>query len=130
MISVISLPASAQCVVKLRIEGVETNAGEIHLSLFNNEQTYKAREAFLKLVIAADDETQMKELSLPEGYYLVAIYQDSNGNGKLDTNKLGIPREKFGFSNYDGKTFPGNFNRHRVRISDDSNEITVVLVSL
>jgi len=30
--------------------------------------------------------------------YAIAFFQDENGNGKLDTNLLGIPTEGFGFS--------------------------------
>jgi uncharacterized protein (DUF2141 family) len=33
------------------------------------------------------------------GTYAVAVFHDENGNGKLDTNFLGIPREGVGVSN-------------------------------
>lgn len=33
------------------------------------------------------------------GTYAVALFHDENGNGKLDTNFLGIPREGVGVSN-------------------------------
>ena len=37
--------------------------------------------------------------SIPSGTYAVAIYQDLNGNGKLDENMFGIPKEPYAFSN-------------------------------
>ena len=37
---------------------------------------------------------------LPEpGAYEVVVYDDVNGNGKIDRDILGIPREAYGFSN-------------------------------
>jgi uncharacterized protein (DUF2141 family) len=35
---------------------------------------------------------------LPPGTYAVAVFHDANGNGKLDTNFLGIPKEPTGAS--------------------------------
>jgi uncharacterized protein (DUF2141 family) len=36
---------------------------------------------------------------LKYGTYAVALFHDENGDGKLNTNFLGIPREGFGISN-------------------------------
>lgn len=36
---------------------------------------------------------------LPAGTYAISLFQDENGNGKLDSGAFGIPTEKFGFSN-------------------------------
>lgn len=37
--------------------------------------------------------------NIPPGIYAVAVFLDKNGNGKIDKNILGIPKEKYGFSN-------------------------------
>jgi uncharacterized protein (DUF2141 family) len=39
-----------------------------------------------------------KDLSVDQ--YAAVAFQDLNGNGKLDKNFLGIPKEPFGFSNH------------------------------
>ena len=36
--------------------------------------------------------------NLPAGKYAVAAYHDENNNGKLDSNALGLPLERYGFS--------------------------------
>lgn len=33
------------------------------------------------------------------GRYALRVFQDLNGNGKLDTGWMGIPKEPYGFSN-------------------------------
>lgn len=37
--------------------------------------------------------------NLPQGPLALSLYQDANGNGKLDTNAMGMPTEPYGFSN-------------------------------
>lgn len=36
---------------------------------------------------------------LPPGRYALRVFADENGNGKLDTNPVGMPIERYGFSN-------------------------------
>jgi uncharacterized protein (DUF2141 family) len=102
----------------LKIENAEKNGGKYtYLFLTVNQPTKPGSLAVVLLSVLMPTMKQVtKDLSLPAGQYVFSIYQDSNGNGKLDTNLIGIPREKFGFSNYDGKSAPGSFNRHKVEI--------------
>lgn len=37
--------------------------------------------------------------NLAPGNYAISVMHDENGNGKLDSNILGIPKEAYGFSN-------------------------------
>jgi uncharacterized protein (DUF2141 family) len=37
--------------------------------------------------------------NVPPGRYAVQAFHDANGNGKVDRNWLGVPREGIGFSN-------------------------------
>ncbi|SEH48272.1 DUF2141 domain-containing protein [Magnetospirillum fulvum] len=37
--------------------------------------------------------------NLPPGRYAVALYQDRNGNDRLDKTMFGLPTEPYGFSN-------------------------------
>lgn len=46
--------------------------------------------------VAAGDSITIEGLA--PGRYAVKLYQDVNGNGKMDSNPFGIPIEPFGFS--------------------------------
>jgi uncharacterized protein (DUF2141 family) len=83
--------------------------------------------AYLTFILDSKNEIVIKDLTLPTGQYVISIYQDSNENGKLDSNLIGIPKEKFGFTNYNGKSAPGNFSRHKVDINETSNVVIVRL---
>ena len=46
-----------------------------------------------------DSEMVVASLDLPPGEYAISIYYDANGNGELDTNFIGIPKEPVALSN-------------------------------
>ena len=54
------------------------------------------------------------------------LVHDINNNGKLDTTFIGIPKEPVGLSNYDGKSIPGKFNKHKFSV----NENTEIIIPL
>lgn len=122
--------ALAQVPTKLKIEDVEKNGGKIYVSIFNRESSYKARVPYMSFSINADNGIVICDLTLPAGHYVFSIYQDTNGNQKLDTNLIGIPKEKFGFTNYDGKSAPGSFNRHKIEINAGKTELNIRLYKI
>jgi len=69
------------------------------------------------------------DTSLPPGTYAVSVYEDLNGNHKLDGNILGIPREPVGASNNPrGRMGPPHFNDCAFRVGTDAQTITITLV--
>ncbi len=64
---------------------------------------------------------------LPNGNYAIAVYHDANGNNKLDKNFLGIPTEKYGFSNDAMGSFgPPDYEDCIVKV-DGNKEISIKL---
>jgi uncharacterized protein (DUF2141 family) len=65
---------------------------------------------------------------IPPGTYAMAVIHDENMNGKLDTNRLGIPREGYGFSN-DAKGWlgPPSFSAASFRYDGRSLDLTMSL---
>ncbi len=92
----------------------ESHAQTINLKISNLKSTAILRIAFYKKENKFPDEGKFaiaKEVKpsktgevtltftdIPVGEYALALYQDSNGNKKLDTNIVGYPKEPFGFS--------------------------------
>ncbi len=93
---------------------VESRAQTLNLKVSNLKSTATLRIAFYKKENKFPDEgkfafakeykpTKTGDITvnftdIPAGEYALAIYQDSNGNKKLDTNIVGYPKEPFGFS--------------------------------
>ena len=65
---------------------------------------------------------------IPPGRYALGVIHDENMNGRLDSNRLGVPTEGYGFSN-DAKAFLGAPSFRAASFSYDgrSVEMTITL---
>ena len=114
----------------LEITGVKKQGGKLYISFFNSEQSFDERKTYHSIVSNANAETVSIPFSLPTDEYVISMYQNSNGNGVLDSNFLGIPKEAFGFSNYYGKSASGNYDKLKVHVNDKIKKISVHLFKI
>jgi uncharacterized protein (DUF2141 family) len=81
---------------------LDKKKGKLFIGWYVNADDFlKEDKAVLKKIVEVSDKESIPvvfENVLP-GTYAVAVFFDVNGNGKMDTNFLGIPKEKYGFSN-------------------------------
>jgi len=94
---------------------------------FPGDRAKAIRSGFLPIPPGAQ---QMRiDTSLPPGTYAVSVYEDLNGNHKLDGNILGIPREPVGASNNPrGRMGPPHFDDCAFGVGTDAQTITITLV--
>lgn len=64
---------------------------------------------------------------LPPGTYAVKVMHDENGNGKLDTNFMGMPIEGYGFSNDPKVLRKPTFDEAKFELGADGAEIAIHL---
>lgn len=125
------IEASAQEVqAELRILNVEPRGGTVYVAVYESAESYKAQKAYKGFILEPESGTLRLSLSLPKGDYMFSVFQDRNGNGKLDANFLGIPKELVGISNYDGKGLPGGFSKHKVSLGDGQASVEVKLLRM
>jgi uncharacterized protein (DUF2141 family) len=68
--------------------------------------------------------------SIPNGDYAIALYQDQNGNGKLDTNFFGIPTEPYAFSNNKVPFFSEpSFEKCKFQFNKQNQQIIINLLN-
>jgi uncharacterized protein (DUF2141 family) len=88
--------------IRVHVEALHSDRGQVVCALF------AAPEYFPKRIDRAFGRTTAHILeghatcdfpNVPAGTYAISVFHDENGNGKLDTNWLGIPREGVGASN-------------------------------
>lgn len=94
-----ALRAGAPLVV--RISGVEpAGTGPVRANLYMSREAYPgAWDVQVEARMDADGDALAVFDDLPPGGYAVIIYQDVNGNGRLDRGAFGVPLEPVGFSN-------------------------------
>jgi len=101
--------AAAELVI--HIDNPPTHGTVIAL-LFNSAGKFVDLRDPIKFVILPSGGTMPGRIAdLPGGEYALVIYQDENGNKRLDKNFLGIPREPLGFSNRYWPKGPPSFTR-------------------
>ena len=91
-----ALPASA-ATVEVRVTNVAGGKGQVKVAVCDRERFLK-QCAHHASVPAQAGETVVAFRDIPPGTWAVLAYQDENGNGQLDRNIIGIPKENYGFS--------------------------------
>lgn len=86
--------------VEIVVSGIEQQEGNILVAIFDSDDSFLKKDYWSRLYpLSSENSMHILIENLPEGEYAVSVVHDQNGNGLLDTNFLGIPKEPFGFSN-------------------------------
>lgn len=86
--------------LKLQIHGNGIGGKTLLVSVHTSADDFPTRpeKAITSSVVANRDFVEYTVPNLQAGEYAVAVYADMNGNGKLDANFIGIPKEPVGVS--------------------------------
>jgi uncharacterized protein (DUF2141 family) len=68
---------------------------------------------------------ELRVRNVRPGSYAIAVFHDTNGDGKLDRNFIGLPSEPYGFSNNVGRRGPPNFEAARITVKEPSTTIVI-----
>jgi uncharacterized protein (DUF2141 family) len=113
----------AQNQISVDVHDVPSSKGKISVAVYNTKEGFLKFEKVFKCdsIVAQKGITHIKIKDLPGGEYALAIFYDENGNDKLDTNWLGIPKEKVAFSNAKMKAFgPPTFKECAFKVEKDT----------
>lgn len=90
-------------IVAVELAGLADATGSVFIVVYNSSSAWLGKETVLEREVviadALDGELVRTDLELPPGDYAISIFYDRNGNGKLDTNFIGIPKEPIALSN-------------------------------
>jgi len=116
--------------VAIEINNVVINGGTVYVAIFSTAESFRKEEPDYLFELDAVNTTIVQRLALPNGEYVITAIQDANNNKKLDFGFLGIPRELFGLSNFNGRGFPSrNFDRQKIFVDRATNRIIIDLYS-
>jgi uncharacterized protein (DUF2141 family) len=98
----------------------------LYLALFDSAEAMVNNQAIASQKVELRDGTaQTVFTGLPAGRYAIKSFADENGNAKLDTNIVGLPTERYGFSNNArGRMGPPSFDAAAVPLDADSASIS------
>ena len=140
---VFALPVNAS-ELRITVEGIRSPHGTILIGLYDSLESFTRaiefsdKEGFLNdpnrvAAVALRANAAMKSevvlTNLDPGQYAIILFHDENGNGKLDTNALGIPTEPYGFSNnVQGFLGPPAFKKAIMQVEADDKAVHIVLL--
>ena len=95
----------------------------LYVALFDTPEAMAADTALAAQTLPMREGTaQLVFVGLPPGRYAIKSFADENGNGRLDTNLVGLPTERYGFSNdAKGRMGPPAFDAAAVTLDADSS---------
>ena len=90
-------------ILTVEISGLKGSSGNVYIAVYDSDATWLTDEAVLneKVTIAdaLDGDLVRVELLLPLGSYALSVFYDQDGDGKLKTNFIGMPKEPIALSN-------------------------------
>jgi len=88
----------AAVALTVEVAGIDVEVGQVLLALFDSAASFTDEPAFA-VVLPLRGRTARWEVRVGRGTYAVAAVHDRDGNGALNKNLVGMPREPYGFSN-------------------------------
>jgi uncharacterized protein (DUF2141 family) len=110
------------------VTGLPSDAGTVRAALYADSASFTRQQNAVASVILQPHGLQARVTfgGLPAGRYALAVYQDVNDNGTLDTNMLSMPTEPWGFSNGAVGSFgPPGFDDAAVTLPEQGVSIVV-----
>lgn len=112
----------SQNTISVHIKNVDSTKGHVNVAVYNSDDSFLSFDDVLKTksVPAHKGVVNLLIEDLPMGEYALAVFHDENANGKLDTNWLGIPKEKVAFSKAKMKAFgPPKYKECAFKVTSD-----------
>lgn len=88
----------AQCLT-LEVRDIDRPQGFLYVAFYSSPDNFLKKPLTGFRVEVKDKTVTVPCEGLPEGSYALALFQDLNENGTLDTGTFGIPQEPTAFSN-------------------------------
>lgn len=85
--------------VTVIVENVKVDEGPVYLQFYGGETAYKEGRGTLQNVLESKSDSVELVVNVKPGEYSIAVFQDKNEDGQLNSNFMGIPREPWGMSN-------------------------------
>lgn len=117
LIAVLSpLSLLGQVSLRIEIEGLRSSNGQVIL-VFSNEKGEKISGVFREI---QESKSVIVLENIKPGNYSFKYFHDENRNQNLDLNRVGIPKEGFGYANNAKGTFgPPSFKKTIFTVTGD-----------
>lgn len=123
-------PAGADAELSIRMSGFRNDDGQVLIAVFRGEAGFPGDPSKAwKTAVARVARGQARvDLAVPAGEYAFAIVHDENGNNKMDTTWVGIPKEGYAASNNaKGRFGPPKYRDAKFSVGADGSIQRIVI---
>jgi uncharacterized protein (DUF2141 family) len=101
LLSAAAARAEDAAVLTVKVDHISSRGGNLRLALYDRKSFSddNADPVADRVVPAVPYSVSVTFDGVPPGSYAIKMFQDANKNEKFDFNWLGIPAERYGFSN-------------------------------
>lgn len=129
----LALPVAAQHKLTVTVKGLRNTSGNLLLSVFRSAEGFPSddtKAVFKAKISPITALSQQYTFSgIADGSYAVSVLHDENGDLKLNTNGIGIPKEGSGASNDARGTFgPPKYADALITLKGADKSITINMV--
>lgn len=116
--------AQSKYSVTVTVKGIQQRTGKILATISNDENNFPQGRGVKSATaeVTKEGEVSLKFEGILEGKYAIVLYQDLNGDNKLDMSGQ-MPAEPFGFSNLTMLMGPPNFEQCAFDLNENKNII-------
>ncbi|MEM7376457.1 MAG: DUF2141 domain-containing protein [Pseudomonadota bacterium] len=112
----------------ITLDPVADSDGTVMLALYSSASSFRETLHAAQQAPAIAGTMQFTFSNLAPGDYAVMVMHDRNGNGELDTNLLGLPREPWGASLQGKRVFgPPGWEDTRFTVPADGYALSITL---
>ena len=112
--------------LEVTVKDIQVGKGNIVVEIYDNKENF-FKKPFDTKTVKASDQTLDFSFDIPDGVYVVAVYQDINENKELDKGWFNIPKEPYGLSNnYRPRFSAPTFDDCKFKVTKQTN-ITIIL---
>ena len=114
--------------ITVQLAGFENDQGTVKLCVCRSEDEYtgKAKEFCTASTEIKSTKAEWVFENMPYGSYSIKAFHDENRNSRLDKDFLGVPTERYGFSNNArGRFGPPPFSRAAVTLNSPQIKIEI-----
>lgn len=123
-------PKTSAADLTIHIDNIKKSSGSILIGIYDSAENFlKPNGMVARMKLDANVEgVRYTFQDLPVGQYAVSVFHDEDGDNKLKTNFMGIPREPIGMSrDAKGNFGPPQFSDAVFELQEAGTGITVTL---
>ena len=117
--------------ISVTVNDIKQTKGDLVFMLFNTEEGFprETQKAYKKDVVAEYASSANHVFSeVPHGTYAVAVFQDENKDGEIESNIIGMPKEPVGASNLTKMGRP-SFNKCSIELKQEEQKVYIRFIN-